>query len=268
MEDDMSIYFGDYSWVQLEQLIKKNPLVVLPVGMFEQHGPHLPVSTDTDLVWSICEKACENISEEIPVLLLPAVWTGYHGKIVSKWPGGISVRPETLEHMVYDIVAALIGQGIRKIVIANGHGQNPAIREIVCRKIADDFDVVPMYAMPVFMLGKEGAKVRTSSPGGMGGHSDELETSLMLKVRPDLVDMSKAPCDPQDYRSKFVPGDLFPEQDMVRGVYWSSFHIQNTKSGAHGDATVATAEKGEAFFNIIHDNFCDLLFEYYFFEKR
>ncbi|MCL1896013.1 MAG: creatininase family protein [Clostridiales bacterium] len=264
----MSIFFGDHSWPQLEELLKKDPLAVIPVGMFEQHGTHLPVSTDTDLAWSICETACERISGEIPVLLLPSVWTGYHGKTVAKWPGSISLRPETLKHLVYDIAAALVGQGVRKIVIANGHGQNPAILEIVCRKIADDFDVVPLYAMPVFMLGKEGAKVRTSAPGGMGGHADELETSLMLKIRPELVDMSKAPCDPQDYRSKFVAGDLYPEQDMVRGVYWSSFHIQSTESGAQGDATVATAEKGDAFFDIIIDNFCELLREYYFFERR
>ena len=263
----MSIHFGDYSWPQLERLLEKDPLAVLPVGMFEQHGPHLPVSTDTDLVWKICETACESISGEIPTLLMPAVWTGYHGKIVSKWPGGVSLRPETLEHLVYDIVAALINQGIKKIVIANGHGQNPAILEIVCRKIADDFDVTPLYAMPVFMLGKDGAKVRTSSPGGMGGHSDELETSLMLKIRPELVDMSKAPCDPQDYSSRFVAGDMYPEQETIKGVYWSTFHIQNTKSGAYGDATVATAEKGDAFFNIIIDNFCALLREYYFFER-
>ncbi len=262
----MSIHFGEHTWPELEEYIKKDALVVLPVGMFEQHGTHLPVSTDSDLVWAICNEACEQLKDEIPTLLMPNVWTGYHVKEVSKWPGGISVSPEALLNYVYDIVAALVKQGFKKIVIANGHGQNPAILEIVCRKIADAFDVVVLYAMPIFMLGKEGSKVRTSEQGGMGGHADELETSLMLKVRGDLVQMDKAPSDPQSYRSKFVAGDMYPEHDVIKGAYWSTFHIQKTKSGAQGDATSSTVQKGEKWFELIIKNFTELLKEYYSFK--
>ena len=259
----MSIYFGEHTWPELKEYAEKDALVVVPVGMFEQHGTHLPVSTDSDLVWEICKTACERIKDDIPTLLLPNVWTGYHGKKVAEWPGSISLRPETLLNFVYDIVASLVKQGFKKIVIANGHGQNPAILELVSRKIADDFDVVVLSAMPVFMLGKEGGEIRTSEQGGMGGHADELETSLMLKLKSDLVNMEKAPFDPPKYRSKFVAGDMFPKHEVIKGAYWSSFHVQKTVSGAQGDATSATKEKGDKFFDLIMKNFIELLTEYY-----
>ena len=125
--------------------------------------------------------------------------------------------------------------------------------------IVDDYNLVPLYAMPILMLGKAGALVRTSA---QGGHADELETALMLHLKRDFVAMTKALADPLAYRSRFVAGDMYPDHETVKGVYWSTFHIQKTKSGAQGDATAATQEKGAKFLDLIVANFSELLTEY------
>lgn len=259
-----SIYFGDHTWVELEQRIKgENPLVILPVGMFEEHGRHCAVSLDTELTWNFCEEAAMQIQKEVPVMLLPSVWTGYHGMIMAQWPGSIRLEQETLYKVVYDICASLIRQGFRKIAIINGHGQNPAILELVVRRIIDDFNVMPLYAMPLLMLGPEGSEIRTSGQGGMGGHADELETSLLLNLRPDLVNMDQAVDDTCPYHSKFVGGDTYPSQKVIKGSYWSSWEVQKTHAGALGNPLEATAEKGAAFKKLIMRNFLELLKEYY-----
>ena len=263
----MSYFFGDHTWVELQEIIKKDAMVVLPVGMYEEHGRQLPVSTDTDLVYEACEEGVRRLyNDGYPVLLLPAIWTGYHGYSVSKWPGGIRMQQETLMHVVYDIMASLIRMGIKKIVVCNGHGQNPPALEMAIRKIVDDFKVVPMMCMPFMLFSKEAWLPRTSQQGAMGGHADEFETSLMLYVKPELVKMDQAADDTTRYRSRFIAGDMFPTQEVVKGgVYWSTFNIQDSHNGAQGDPRHATYELGESLTKSAHDNFEMLLREYYAF---
>lgn len=265
-----SIYFGDHTWVELEERIKnENPMVIIPVGMFEEHGRHCPVSLDSELVWEFCELAARRIEGDIPVMLLPPVWSGYHGFSMAKWPGSIRLEQETLYRVVYDICASLIRQGIRKIVIANGHGQNPAILELVTRKIIDDFGVMPVYCMPVYMLGKKGKEIREDSPqGAMAGHADELETSLMLDYKEHLVNMEEAVDDSPKYYSRFVSRDMYPDYEVIKGSYWSTWEVQDSKGGAQGNPLYATKEKGRKFRELIVDNFEELLREYYALEQK
>lgn len=266
----MSIHFGDYTWPELQEIIQKDPLVLLPVGMYEEHGRQMPVSCDTDLVWDSCIRAAERIKRDIPVLVLPAVWTGYHGFSVNKWPGGIRLEQETLMKVVYDICASLVRMGIKKIVIANGHGQNPAALEMATRKIIDDFRVVPIICMPFNLFGRETLQkikeMRRSQQGGMGGHADEWETSMLLYVNPDHIKMECAVDDSTRYRSSFIPGDMFPEQEIIKGgIYWSTFNLQDSKNGAQGDPRWATREMGQLCIEDAANNFEKLLREYYAF---
>ncbi len=264
----MSIYFEDKTWPEIEEAQKNNALIILPVGMMEQHSYHLPVSTDTIIATEVARRVALRIKDRIPVLVLPALWTGYHGKAVAKWPGSISIEPETLIKLVYDVCSSICRGGFKKIVIINGHGQNPAMLEIVCRKIADDFGVNPISSMPTGMIGPQGAKIRRSPVGGAGGHSCEIETSLILAINEDLVEMDKAPDDSTTYRSKFVAGDMYPEHEVIKGVYWSTFAVQKTKSGAIGNAKPATKQTGEKLLEIIVDNYVELVEEYYSFNSN
>lgn len=264
----MSFYFEEQTSPQIGEYVKKNALVIIPVGMIEQHGPHLPVSTDNLIASGVARLLAERIQDRIPTLVMPCVFAGYHGDLLMKWPGSTRVRPESLYQYVFDICDSLCTGGFQKIMLINAHGQNPAILEMVCRRIADKHNVVPILTYAMGMIGQEGASIRTSRQGGAGGHACEVETSLVLALRPDLVDMSKAPDSTCQYRTPFHRGDLFPDQPKTASVYWSSFHLQNTPTGVLGDATQATPEKGAQFLDCILKNYEALAQEYYQFENQ
>ena len=261
----MDNLFKNKTMVDIEKAKEQNALILLPVGMLEEHGPHLPISTDNIIAEQISVKLAQRIEHNIPTLVLPVVWAGYHGDSVAKFPGSIRVKPETLLSYIYDILESIVKNGFEKIMIVNGHGQNPPMIEIACRKIADAYSINPILTQPLSMIGKAGKDIRQSKQGGAGGHADEIETSMILALENDLVDMSKAPDESCKYRSKFVHGDLFPDQDVLK-IYWSTFAVQNTKSGILGDATAATAETGEKIIETILSNYEELAYEYYNFK--
>ena len=259
----MSFYFEDKTSLEIEDYRKKNALLILPVGMIEQHGPHLPVSTDNIIAAGVARLVAERVSNRIPTLVLPCVFAGYHGDIVMKWPGSTRVRPESLYNYVFDICDSLAIGGFKKIVIINAHGQNPAILEMVCRRITDKHGILPVLTYAMGMIGSEGASIRTSKQGGAGGHACEIETSLVLALAPDLVKMEMAPDSTCQYRTPFHRGDLYPEEGVIGKIYISTFHLQQTETGVLGNATEATKEKGERFLNCIIDNYELLIDEYY-----
>ena len=261
----MSFYFEDQRSPEIGEFAKRNALIIIPVGMIEQHGPHLPVSTDNIIANGIARMIGENIADRIPMLVLPCVFTGYHGSNLMEWPGSARVMPETLYHFVYDICESLCQGGFKKIMFINAHGQNPAILELVCRRIADNYGVNPILTYAMGMIGKEGASIRTSSQGGAGGHACEVETSLVLALAPELVNMSLAPDSTCQYRTEFHSGDIFPEKSPTAKVYWSSFDLQKTKTGVLGNAQAGSAEKGKKFLECMLQNYISLIAEYYHF---
>lgn len=263
----MSINFADCTKNEIEQAQKDNALIILPVGILEEHGPHLPVSTDNLIAEQVSIQLAKRIEKNIPVKVLPIVWAGYHGNEVAKYPGSIRVKPETLLNFVYDIIESLCTHGFKKIMIVNGHGQNPPILEIVCRKIADEFNVTPILTAPISMVGNKAREIRKSEQGGAGSHAEEIETSLILALKEELVKMELAPDDTLKYRSKFVPGDIFPEHEVLGHVYWSTWHIHSTKSGVLGNAKPATIETGQKLLEIILQNYEELAIEYYNFKS-
>lgn len=259
----MSFYFEDQTTIQIGEYVKNNALIILPVGMIEQHGPHLPVSTDNIIARGVAHLVAQQICDKIPTLVMPCVFAGYHGDILMKWPGSTRVLPETLYNYVFDICDSLCQGGFKKILLLNAHGQNPAILEMVCRRIADKHNVLPILTYAMGMIGKEGANIRTSEQGGAAGHACEIETSIVLGLAPELVNMSLAPNSTCQYKTPFHRGDLYPEESATAKVYWSSFHLQNTPTGVLGDASVATREKGLKFLNCITNNYEKLIDEYY-----
>lgn len=260
----MSIYFAEQSWPQLEQAIAKDTLIVLPVSQIEEHGPHLPVETDDVIGRETCRRAAEKAVAEIPVLVMPSIWSGYTNKEATKWPGTIRVQPETLIALVFDVCSSLIEMGFKKIVLVNSHGQHKGILEIVARKIGDKYGV-HMAVAHTFALGSAAiAAVRKTGPGG-GGHACEIETSQMLYLT-DLVDMSKADSiDHCRYRSKFKSNDGFTGGSKV---FWSTWATESSRKGMLGDPTPASKASGEIITRAVVDELCEFLLEFYRFEGR
>jgi len=243
--------FGGLRSPELKSLLAQNPLAVLPVGQIEEHGPHLPVDTDCVIASACARAAAERLGERAPVLLMEPIKYGYSGQTMTRWPGTMQVGMDTVRDYVYDVCASLADMGVRKIVIVDGHGHHAALLELVARRLADEKQVAPAILSPA---GLAAEALKRSARGGPEGtcHAGEFETSLMLFLRPDSVDMAAAADEP-----------LLQERRPPSGVFWSTWERQPTKSGIYGKPTLATAENGRAFFKAMVANAAEFMEKYY-----
>lgn len=255
----MSIYFSDQSWPQLQSAVSQDTLILLPVGTIEEHGPHLPVSTDCAIATHVAAAIAESVRGEIPVLVMPTVWSGYSTKEMSRWPGTIRVQPETLIAMLFDVCSSLVGMGFRKLVVLDCHGHHSGILNVVARKVADAHGVYMALTSPAKMSAEAFRRLRRSPQGG-AIHAGEWETSLMLHFG-EPVDMAHATADDvMRYHSEFVAGDNFCGQNLV---FWSTWGLQRSETGVYGDPTVAAAETGHAILEAIVEKYGRFLREFY-----
>ena len=256
----MSIHFIDQTWPDLKRAIRKKTLILLPVGQVEEHGRHLPVSTDYIIAREVAARIAEQAAKKMPLLLMPTIWTGYSQADLAKWPGTIRLRTRTLMDLLFDVCASLIEMGFKKIVILNSHGHHPGIINVVLREVSDRYGVhVASISNLPAMCKEEYAKIRKSAPGG-SIHGGEWETSLMLALN-QPVKMNKATRkDIFRYCSEFVPADSFSGSKKVD---WSTWGIQKSKTGIYGDPTVASRATGEVMIRAIVVNACRFLLEYH-----
>ena len=261
----MSFYYQHKTSNEIGEAAKNNSLILLPVGQIEQHGPHLPVECDCIIARETAARVAERIQEEIPVLVLPTVWTAYSVQEVAEWPGLITFRePEPMIRMIYDILSSLVKNSFKKIVIINAHGNNPAILELACRKIGSDYKIYPALTYVLNMSKTAGPDVRKSVMGGCGGHAGEEETALLLHLTPDLVHMDRATDrDIVKFQNRFFPGDIYSDIPDKVSVFWSTWGVVKSGTGAYGDPTAATAETGKALFEEILRNYRDFIKLYY-----
>jgi len=246
----MSYFFGDLTSPELDALVQRGAVVLCPVGQIEEHGRHLPVDTDAVIAERVATAVAQRVEDEMPVLVMPTLWTGYSAKAVARWTGTLRVRMRVFADLVFDVCRSLIEMGLDRIVIINAHGHHPALLETAAREIADDCGV-HIAVVNVWSMGAEAfSAVRKSRPGG-AIHGGEFETSLMLYFGAP-VDMSKATDeDIMRYNSEFVPADGFAGS---KKVFWSTWGIQESTTGIYGDPTVASADTGRVVFEAIVAN--------------
>jgi creatinine amidohydrolase len=202
-------------------------VAVLPVGALEQHGPHLPLSTDT----LTAEAVAGRIAKALDGLLLPAVGYGATWNM-SGYPGTVTLRPETVEALAVDIGEGVAAAGARALVIVNGDWGN---RAPLARAAA-------ALALPTLVLDHPGLdaaaeRVRDSRPAAPGlMHAEEIETSLVLAIAPDLVQGT----------AEAVYPDFPPEFGTVP-MRMHGF----SPTGVFGDPGPATADKGRAMLDAV-----------------
>ena len=248
----MSIYFADKKWPELKELIKKDALIILPVGQVEEHGKHLPVKTDTCIAEEVAKRIGESLKDEIPLLIMPAVWSGYSMKSVAKWPGTIRLKQETFINMVFDICSSIIEMGFKKIMIISTHGNHTGALRVVTRNIADAYNIYMALTYPSVMAKEEFLKISKAGPKG-SCHSGEYETSLMLYLNENLVDMKNATG--QD--KIIVSSKFYPDK-----VFLSTWGLQKSKTGIYGDPTKATKETGKKIMQAIINNYQKFIKEF------
>lgn len=232
--------YGERRWPQIPGHSEK--VVVLPLGSTEQHGRHLPLLTDTIICQEIVRRAETELGDE--ALFLPALWFGV-SEHHRGFPGTVSVRQRTYVRMLGDVLESLIGGGFRRIVLLNAHGGNDlpgrtAVYETQMRHRARR-DLWLIFATWYTVAAPQIAALSALQQKWVT-HSCELETSAILKLRPELVDMDAARGAAIDFESAFYTPDSSRASRIA--IVRPFEHVSET--GAYGHPELGTPEKGEA----------------------
>lgn len=239
----MKRFWADYSSRDFAALNHERIIAVLPIGAIEQHGPHLPMSVDSCTVEAVAHRLAAALPADSPVLFLPTQAICKSDEHID-YPGTLTLSAETLIRVLTEIGASVARAGIRKFVLLNGHGGNIPVMDVVTRQLRISHN---MLAFSANWFGFGMPDNLYSEVERMHGiHAGDMETSVMLALDPDNVDMKAA----SDFRSRGQ--DLFENFQHIglgRGLKpgWKTQDF-NT-AGACGEAHLATAEKGEATLN-------------------
>jgi creatinine amidohydrolase len=232
-------FWQDMTTEEFARLERERVIAVLPVGAIEQHGPHLPVCVDACINRGIVASALELLPDDLPVTVLPMLPIGKSDEHLA-FPGTLTLSAETVIRLWTEVGDGVARAGVRKLVLFNSHGGQVALMDIVARELRIRHDMLVMAwswfaaEMPAGLFAEP--EVR------FGIHAGAIETSMMLYLRPDLVQMSEA--------GNFPPlmGEM--AQDGYRrltavGAGRMGWQAQDLHpSGACGDATDADAERG------------------------
>jgi creatinine amidohydrolase len=215
-------------------------IAVLPVAAIEQHGPHLPVYTDTCIAEGMISRSLELMPDELPVTFLPVQAIGKSNEHISS-PGTLTTTWETATRLWLDIGDSVHRAGVSKLIVMNSHGGNVPMVDIVARELRVRHDMLVVATAWSRFGHPEGISAPEEALYGI--HGGDIETSVMLHLRPDLVHMDRA----QDFRSAQL--DFIKEFKHLRahGPVQFGWKAQDLNPhGTVGNATTATAAKGKA----------------------
>jgi creatinine amidohydrolase len=237
-------YFAYLTWTQIRDLPDKaNTVLILPCGAIEQHGPHLPIAVDSAIATGVIGKALEQLDPEIPAYALPPL---YYGKSNEHWhfPGTLTLSAQSLGAGITEVAESLYRSGFRKLILANAHGGQPQVMEIVARDLHQRFADFAVFPWFVWRVPHNIKAMLTEREAAEGMHAGDGETSLMLALLPDRVQMDRAVCEyPELSKRSLDPEELISLEGALP-VAWMTRDI--SRSGVVGDATAASREKGEA----------------------
>lgn len=231
--------WAELSWPEAEKKLASVDIALLPVGAIEQHGPHLPLDVDAFDAEYLAKKVAEACSLPRP-LVLPAIPYGvsYHH---DDFPGTISISNEALSKIVYEIGMNIARQGIRKLLIINGHGDNAPTLNFSAQMINRDSGI--FVAVDTGETSDVDLDEFSSTPNDV--HAGEIETSTTLALRPDLVHMEKASKAVLAFSSRYL------NFSSLRGVPWYAQTKKISETGVMGDPTKADAAKGKKMWEIM-----------------
>lgn len=218
-------------------------IAVLPVGATEQHGPHLPVSVDATLVEGVVAASLPHLPADLPVLFLPTQAVGKSNEHI-RFPGTLTLSAETTIRLWTEIGESVARAGVRKLVLFNSHGGQVGLMDIVARELRERCEMLVFccnwFNLP---LGDEVEGQFGAEEHRFGIHAGDIETSMMLALRPQFVDMAQARhfrSTSQDRAQRFEL--LGNGRSAKLGWQMQDYNPQ----GAAGNAALASADKGRA----------------------
>jgi creatinine amidohydrolase len=245
--------------VQLAELTREqiaamapDAVAVLPTASIEQHGPHLPVITDTMLCGTVAERAAQLAAREVPVVVAPVFWTG-NSHHHFPFAGVLSLPSPTYIATVIDVLEGLVKSGFRKLVILNGHGGNTDSNRVVALDMANRLGHPVRIAAAAYWDVARAALVEEAGFDGklIPGHAGRFETALMMAIRPDLVNQEGLA------RTQAVPADQGLFSDFA-GAVVQTHGAWQASVGYTDHPAAATPEEGQRLLEITVRRVADL----------
>lgn len=252
---------GNLSFADVEEYLKVKDLILIPMASFEQHGPHLPIYTDTITAVEIAKR----VAEMIGVLHTPPIWMGYspqHMHEPGRGRGTITLRSSTLLAVMHDVARSLIHHGFNRLIFINGHGSNVKVVDPVLRKLRYETGALISFVKPYMenYVGILAGLMENPPEETPGWHASELETSQDLAwneryVRMDRAELTKAHV-PDFLPRTFAKKDGMPDVEFDGYKYFTfpMDHHEFIESGTIGNPLRATVAKGEEAFRRLSEH--------------
>lgn len=242
--------WADYRTTEFAAINPMRTIAILPTAAIEQHGPHLPVGTDTLIAQGMLDTLRARVPDDLDIRILPIQAVGKSNEHIHA-AGTLTLTAETALAAWREIGLSVNRAGVRKLVIANSHGGNLDLVSILSRELRVQAGMLAVTCQ--WTSFGHPAGLYSDDERRFGIHGGDVETSLMLSFRPQTVDMSQA----KNFRSTAETDAISPIGPVSYG--WVSSDL-NTE-GTVGDASLATAEKGRATAEHQVDGFIALLRE-------
>lgn len=227
------VWMEELAWPEAKAWLDSGAIVVLPIGAIaKEHGPHLPLMTD----WLLARELAGRVAAELPVLVAPVVGFGFYPAF-TEYPGSQHLSAATFMALLKELLRKLVADGARRLAIINTGVSTEGPVNAVVRELYLECGL----AISVADIRRLGSRAEAGLEQKLGGHADEAETSMILAIAPERVHLERARPDyggALDQPSTvFVTPAVFRD-DPAGGLDYSA-------TGARGDPTLATAEKGE-----------------------
>ena len=220
---------------ELRALANQNAVVILPIASIEQHGPHLPVMTDTRIGQEIAHRAARKAYGYRPCVVTPVVWSGLSEHHMP-FGGTLILSHDTFRRVVHDLIVSITRHGFRDILISNSHGGNIIAMQQILDELSPVTEATLVATTYVSEAGEELSQHLEDQPGVM--HAGEAETSMMMVCEPELVDR-------HDLAGLASPMEGKKFLQAGKGSYrWRPFaHV--TENGLAGNPARSNPDKGE-----------------------
>ncbi len=254
-------YFPYLTWSEIEQMPdKENVVIIQPLGAIEQHGPHLPIAVDSAISLGVLGKALLQLNDHIPAYALPCLYYGKSNEH-SGFPGTITLSTQTLLAVISEMALSIYRSGFRKLVLMNSHGGQPQIMEIAARDLHQEHPDLAVFPLFTWRVPHVVGEMLTPQEQEYGIHAGDAETSIMLSLLPQQVQMDKAV---KEYPQGLPENSLL---DMEGKLPFAWVTKELSKSGVMGDATVATKEKGDRILESLAKGWVQVIEDVYKFQQ-
>lgn len=249
-----TILFAEMGLNEIKECIKEKKVVLIPTGSTEIHGPHLPIGTDIMSAYEISKK----VAGKSDAIVAPPLNYGATelNKVI---PGTISLKPETFIETTFEICSSLAFQGFDRLIIINGHGLNTAAVQVVGQKVPQETEAL-CATLDYFSFIED--TIQSLCETKTEAHAGEFETSVILYLNPQLVQMDKAVTEMNFPETKYswicLKRGLSPAQIEIP---WHEA-CPETKSAVVGDPNKATTEKGKKLVETAVDRIAEFVNEF------